>query len=345
MPSPKALITGINGQDGAYLARSLIESGYSVYGTSGRPATSKNSRLEALGIAEHHQLKIVDWDITDAHQTHKLIGELKPDEIYNFASHSFVGQSLHKPESTTLVSGYAPINILEAIHSASPETRFFQAGSSEMFGTPDSTPQNEESSFVPRNIYGSAKVFAHSAVLNYRQNLGIFASTGILYNHESPLRGSEFVTRKITSIVARIKLGQADQLRIGNLSSLRDWGHAPEYVQAMRLIIGHPEPETFVIASGVSTPVRDFVKMAFQEVDIDISFEGNGVLEVGFEIGSGRQLVSVEREFYRESEAVNLVGDSTKAFELLGWKPTTPVSGFVGVMVKHDLQIAGSSVK
>jgi GDPmannose 4,6-dehydratase len=338
MSRPKALITGITGQDGSYLALSLLNDGYEVFGTSGSSITAPKWRFQALGIADHQNLKLLDWDITNPDQTHDVIGETKPDELYNLASHSFVADSLFNPQRTTLVSGLAPINIMESIGSASPDTRFFQAGSSEMFGTADSAPQSETSRFSPRNIYGSAKVFAHSATLNYRENRQLFSASGILYNHESPLRGSEFVTKKITSTVAKVKMNQVDQLRIGNLSSLRDWGYAPEYVEAMRLILGHPTPETFVISSGVTTTVRDFVRSAFNALDMEIEFEGSGINETGYEPTTGRRLVSVEKEFYRESEKVTLVGDSSKASALLGWKAKTPVSEIVSIMVRQDLE-------
>jgi GDPmannose 4,6-dehydratase len=337
MSRPKALITGITGQDGSYLAKSLLNDGYDVFGTSGPSGLKAPWRFESLGIAKHENLKMLSWDITSPDETNRIISELQPKEIFNLASHSFVADSLFNPQKTTLVSGFAPINIMEAIGTSSRDTKFFQAGSSEMFGAATSAPQNEESSLFPRNIYGSAKVFAHSATVNYRQNRDLFTASGILYNHESPLRGSEFVTKKITSNVAKVRLNQLDQLRIGNLSSLRDWGYAPEYVEAMRLIVGHERPETFVIASGVATTVRDFVKAAFNAIDIDISFEGSGLLEIGYEAGSGRKLVSVEKEFYRESEEVTLVGDSDKARRLLGWKAETTVEEIVGLMVRHDL--------
>jgi GDPmannose 4,6-dehydratase len=337
MTSPKALITGITGQDGSYLALSLLNDGYEVFGTSGSSGSLPKWRFQALGIAEHRNLRLLDWDILNPYQTNDVISEVKPNELYNLASHSFVADSSLNPQTTALVSGVAPINILESLGKASPETRFFQAGSSEMFGTADSAPQSETSSFLPRNIYGSAKVFAHSTTVNYRQNRDLFATSGILYNHESPLRGTEFVTRKITSSVAKVKLNQLDQLRIGNLSSLRDWGYAPEYVEAMRLILGYSLPETFVISSGVATTVRDFVRSAFNALDIEIKFQGKGLSEVGYEPTTGRKLVSVEREFYRESEHVTLVGDSSKATRLLGWKAKTPVAEIVGIMVRQDL--------
>lgn len=338
MSRPKALITGITGQDGSYLARDLLSEGYSVTGTRAKSSSSSTWRLRTLGVEDNSNLEIIDLDITDPIKTSEAIKELKPSEVYNLASHSFVADSLFNPQQTTLVSGYAPINLMEAISSFSPETRFFQAGSSEMFGTSFSTPQNEQSDFYPRNIYGSAKVFAHSAVVNYRQNKGLFAASGILYNHESPLRGNEFVTKKITSTVAKIKLTKADKLSIGNLSSVRDWGYAPEYVQAMRMAINHDIPDTFVIASGTATTVRDFVRQSFNAAEIELEFEGSGLEEVGYEKGTGRVLVSIAAEFFRESEAVALAGDASKAKAILGWSSQTPVAEIANLMVTHDIQ-------
>jgi GDPmannose 4,6-dehydratase len=207
-----------------------------------------------------------------------------------------------------------------------------------MFGNSPSSPQNEDSVFAPRNIYGSAKAFAHFASVNYRENKGVFSSAGIFYNHESPLRGNEFVTKKITSTVAKIKLNKTDKLSIGNLSSVRDWGYAPEYVQAMRMAIDHESPDTFVIASGTATTVRDFVRQSFNAAEMEIEFEGSGLEEVGYEKGTGRVLVSIAAEFFRESEAVALVGDERKAKAILGWSSQTPVAEIANLMVKHDLQ-------
>jgi GDPmannose 4,6-dehydratase len=345
MPRPKALITGITGQDGSYLAKSLLADGYEVFGTAGSSRSTKNWRFNFLGISDNTFLSLLDWDITNPEQTHRVIKEIEPDEIYNLASHSFVADSLFNPQATTLVTGFAPINIMETISKISPSIKFFQAGSSEMFGSAESAPQSESSHFLPRNIYGTAKVLAHSGTLNYRLNRGLFASSGILYNHESPLRGTEFVTKKITSTVAKLKLGQVDQLMIGNLSSQRDWGYAPEYVEAMRLIVNHDEPDTFVIASGVATTVRDFVKAAFNALEIEISFEGTGLLEVGFEPHTGKKLVSVDQEFFRESEKVTLVGDSTKAKNLLCWEPKTPVAEIVSIMVQKDFAALATAME
>jgi GDPmannose 4,6-dehydratase len=337
MSNPKAIITGVSGQDGSLLAKSLLDDGYAVFGTSGARKSLALWRLNELGIADHHNLTLLDWDITNPEQTRQFLESIKPVELYNLASHSFVGDSLFNPQNTTLVTALAPINIMEAINSVSSGTRFFQAGSSEMFGSAISSPQNEESVFLPRNIYGSAKAFAHSATFNYRRNRKLFTASGILYNHESHLRGNEFVTRKITSSAAKVKLNLLDQLRIGNLSSQRDWGYAPEYVEAMRRILGHDTPEDFVVATGAATTVRSFVKAAFNVLEIDLVFEGQGVFEVGFDKKSGKQIVTVDKEFYRESESVTLVGDPSKARNLLGWHAETSVEEIVNIMVSHDL--------
>lgn len=345
MQQKRALISGISGQDGSYLARDLLQEGYRVFGSSGTRWNPLNSRLAKLKIIDHPMITFVDWDITSEKDTEKVIQDTEPDELYNLASKSFVADSNFNTQSTTLVTAYAPINMMEAIAKFSPNTRFFQAGSSEMFGTADAAPQSENSSFSPRNIYGSAKVFSHLATVNYRENRQLFSASGILYNHESPLRGDEFVTKKITSTVAKVKLNQVDQLRIGNLSSLRDWGYAPEYVEAMRLILGYSVPETFVISSGVATTVRDFVRSSFNALDMEIKFEGSGLSEVGYEPSTGKKLVSVEQEFYRESENVTLVGDSSKASQLLGWKAKTPVSEIVSIMVRDDLDLILSGNK
>jgi GDPmannose 4,6-dehydratase len=237
-----------------------------------------------------------------------------------------------------MVSAFATVNLLECLNQISKKTRFFQASSSEMFGDAIESPQNENSVFHPRNIYGSAKVFAHSVTDNYRVNTGIFASSAILFNHESPLRGPEFVTRKITSQVAKIKLNLEEEIKIGNLSAVRDWGYAPEFVQAIRLIVGHEEPDNFVVSTEKPTSVREFVTFAFSAADIDIKFEGTGLSEVGFDQKNGRKLVSVDSSFYREAETVPLVGDSSKANRVLGWRATTTASGIAKVMVDEDMK-------
>jgi GDPmannose 4,6-dehydratase len=338
VPSRKALITGIMGQDGSYLADSLLQDGYLVYGAHRGPSNQPNWRLENLKIADHPNLNLFATDITDPNAMRKAITEIRPDEVYNLASHSFVADSNMNPYQTSVVTGLGVVNILQAISEISPETRFFQAGSSEMFGNCLTYPQNEESPFSPRNIYGSAKVFAHMVSVNFREIANLFSSSGILFNHESPLRGHEFVTRKITRSVAKINLGQAEVLKLGNLSSIRDWGYAPEYVYAMRLILGHDKPETFVISSGVMTTVREFVEASFNALDKDIIFEGEGLGEIGVDAQDGKVLVRVDEEFFREAEAIPLVGDSTKAKNVLGWNSQTKVSEIARLMVEQDLR-------
>jgi GDPmannose 4,6-dehydratase len=337
MSAPSAVVTGISGQDGSYLARDLLSDGYRVFGVVSDSHSGASWRHSKLRIADHENLELLKLDISNPVQVTDFLAQVRPDEIYNLASHSFVADSQNFPQKTTMVSGYAVVNLLEAINQVSRTTKFFQAGSSEMFGAAESSPQNEKSKFSPRNIYGSAKVFAHNVTENYRQNSNLFASAGILYNHESPLRGEEFVTRKITRQVAKIKLNKQSELRIGNLSSLRDWGFAPEYAQAMRLVLGHDSPDTFVIASGVATSVRDFVKFAFSAVDIEVAFEGSGLAEVGVDQKTGKQVISVDSDFYRPSETVTLVGDPEKAERILGWTAKTKISEIVGIMVQEDL--------
>jgi GDPmannose 4,6-dehydratase len=338
MSKPNAVVTGAFGQDGAYLVRSLLGDGYRVFAIGGISKKTDNWRFRALGISENPDLNFVTLDITDPTETRKFIEQVQPHELYNLASHSYVSDSQVFPQQTTMVSAFATVNLLECINQTSQKTRFFQASSSEMFGDAADSPQNENSAFNPRNIYGSAKVFAHSATVNYRLNAGIFASSGILFNHESPLRGSEFVTRRITSQVAQIKLGLAEEIRIGNLSAVRDWGYAPEFVQAIRMIIGHDEPETFVVSTGTLTSVREFVTFAFGAVDIEIEFEGSGFSEVGYDPKNGKKLVSVDPSFYREAETVPLVGDANKVYRVLGWKATTTAPGIAKIMIDEDMK-------
>jgi GDPmannose 4,6-dehydratase len=332
-----AVIAGVAGQDGAYLAQQLIADGFNVYGLGRSISPTSTLRLKKLNLQGSKLLKLLTVDIAEPENIEKLIQEIRPTEFYNLASHSSVIASGERPFLTTATSALAPINFLESLAKYSPETRYFQAGSSEMFGNALAAPQNEDSQMAPRSLYGAAKLFAHWATIDYRVSKGLFASSGILYNHESPLRSQEFVTRKIASSVAQIKFGRLDQIQLGNLAATRDWGYAPEYVDAMRKVLAHSKPETFVIASGRSTTVRQFLTWAFEAAGMEVRFEGAGLQEVGFEVGSGRQIVSVAEEHFRPTEAIGLVGDPAKALRELNWEAQTPVKEIIRMMVDNDI--------
>lgn len=334
----KALITGLAGQDGSYLAKKLLDDGYEVYGVVRGQTNGGLERLARLGIFGHKNLSVISWDLADRHSTLSHLKKIAPDEIYNLASHSFVADSIKRPNEISAVSALAVVNLLSAIEESGLEARFFQAGSSEMFGDAQTQPQKEDTPFHPRNLYGSAKAFAHFAVSEFRSSLGVFASSAIFFNHESPLRGEEFVTRKVTMTVAKIKLGLAEALSIGNLSSVRDWGFAPEYVDAIRSIISNDEPSDFVIATGSLTSVRDFISSAFAAAGIPIEFDGSEQAEKGYDIATGRVLVFVDPNFYRPKEVVPLVGNPEKAKRILGWEAKTDVSEIVRLMVESDIQ-------
>jgi GDPmannose 4,6-dehydratase len=341
----KALITGLAGQDGSYLAKKLLDDGYEVFGAVRSQSHGSLERLARLGILGHKHLNVISWDLADRHSTLSHLEKIAPDEIYNLASHSFVADSIKRPNEISAVSALAVVNLLSAIEESGLEARFFQAGSSEMFGDARTQPQNEDTPFHPRNLYGSAKAFAHFAVSEFRSSLGVFASSAILFNHESPLRGEEFVTRKVTMTVAKIKLGLAESLSIGNLSSVRDWGFAPEYVDAMRSVISNDEPSDFVLATGSLTSVRDFISSAFATAGIGIEFNGEGQAEKGFDTSSGKVLVSVDPNFYRPKEGVPLVGNPEKAKQILGWEAKTSVSEIVRLMVEGDIDYLTSRGK
>jgi GDPmannose 4,6-dehydratase len=319
---------------------------YIVYGLLGAANRQPSFwRFEKLGLDGHPNLKILDWDIRDPGQVRAGIKALRPDEVFNFASHSFVGDSLHFPYETALVTSVGVLNILEALSTESPESRFLQAGSSEIFGNCSSSPQSEMSHFAPRNIYGSAKLMAHWATINYRHSHGMSCSNAILYNHESPLRAESFVTRKISKAVANIKLGIQKDFTIGNLSAERDWGYAPEYVDAMRLIIKKDEPGDFVLATGKPTSVREFIRLAFESVGIDVQSEGLAQEEKVFEKDTGRILATVDPNLYRDAEEVPLLGDPSKALEILGWEASTPLHKVIEEMVLSDIEAAGAGKK
>ncbi|WP_339652795.1 GDP-mannose 4,6-dehydratase [uncultured Maribacter sp.] len=334
----KAIITGITGQDAAYLAELLLNKGYKVFGTYRRTSSTNFWRIEELGIENNANLILLEYDLIDLSSAYRIISEVEPDEIYNLAAQSFVGVSFTQPIATAQITGIGAMNLLEAIRSINPKIRFYQASTSEMFGKVHAIPQNEETPFHPRSPYGVAKVFAHWATLNYQESYGIFATSGILFNHESPLRGKEFVTRKITDTVAKIHLGKQDVLELGNMNAKRDWGFAKEYVDGMYRMLQIDEPGTFVLATNKTQTVRDFVSMAFKAVDIDIKWKGKEESELGVDDKSGKTLILVNPKFYRPAEVDLLIGDASKANEKLNWKPKTTLQELCEMMVRKDIE-------
>ena len=334
----KAVITGITGQDGAYLAQLLLEKGYKVYGTQRRISSQNHWRIEELGIQNHPNLEIIDHDLTDLGASIRLIEQCEPEEVYNLAAQSFVGVSFSEPSTTAQITGLGPVNLLEAIRIVNPKVRFYQASTSEMFGKVQAIPQTETTPFYPRSPYGVAKLYAHWMTINYRESYDIFGSCGILFNHESPLRGLEFVTRKITHAAAMIKLGKQDCLELGNLDAKRDWGFAGDYVEGMWRMLQADKPDTFVLATNVTTTVRDFVDMAFKGAGITLEFQGSGVDEVGVDVSTGKVLVKVNPKFYRPAEVDLLIGNPQKATDILGWKPKVQLAELCSMMVQADIK-------
>ena len=334
----RAVVTGITGQDGAYLAQLLLEKGYIVFGTYRRTSSVHFWRLDELGITKHPCLKLVEYDVTDLSSTIRLLEKAEPQEVYNLAAQSFVGVSFEQPITTAEITGVGTLNLLEAIRTVDPTIRFYQASTSEMFGKVQTVPQSESTHFYPRSPYGVAKLFAHWSTINYRESYGIFGASGILFNHESPLRGKEFVTRKITDGVARIKRGTKDALELGNLDAKRDWGYAAEYVEGMWRMLQVDEPDTFVLATGVTVTVRDFVRLACQAAGIDVAFEGSGESEIGVDVASGKTIIRVNSAFFRPAEVEMLVGDPVKATETLNWQANTTLEALCRMMVEADLR-------
>ncbi|MEO5932593.1 MAG: GDP-mannose 4,6-dehydratase [Duganella sp.] len=334
----KALITGITGQDGAYLAELLLEKGYEVTGTYRRTSSVNFWRIEELGIQSHPNLNLVEYDLTDLASSIRLMQTVRPDEVYNLAAQSFVGVSFDQPLATAEITGVGPVHLLEAIRIVDPKIRFYQASTSEMFGKVQAVPQKEDTPFYPRSPYGVAKLYAHWMTVNYRESYGIFGSSGILFNHESPLRGREFVTRKITDSVAKIHLGLLEVLELGNMDAKRDWGYAKEYVEGMWRILQADEPDTYVLATNRTETVRDFVSMAFKAIDVAIEWSGAADNEIGTCKKSGKVLVRVNPKFYRPAEVELLIGDPAKAAEKLGWKPKTTLEELCQMMVDADLR-------
>jgi len=332
----KALITGITGQDGAYLTKLLLEKGYEVYGGFRRTAGLNISGLKYLGVDD--KVKYLPLELLEFTNIYRAIEKIQPDEIYNLGAQSFVALSFEEPIYTADVTALGSLRVLEAIRAVKDKIRFYQASSSEMFGKAQAMPQNEKTPFYPRSPYAASKLFSHWITVNYRESYGIFACSGILFNHESPLRGLEFVTRKITYSVALMKLGLNSELKLGNLDSKRDWGYAPEYVEAMWLMLQQKEPDDYIVATGKTHSVRDFTELAFKYAGFDIVWEGKGIGEKGIDKKTGRALVEVSSEFLRPVEVDILTGDYSKVKGRLGWQPKTKFEDLVGIMVEADIR-------
>jgi GDPmannose 4,6-dehydratase len=332
-----ALVTGITGQDGAYLSALLLEKGYTVYGTFRRTSSVMFWRIDELGIADHPRFHRVEYDLTDLGTSIRLLEKTRATEVYNLAAQSFVAVSFDQPITTGQITGLGALNLLEAIRIVDPKIRFYQASTSEMFGKVQEIPQSEKTPFYPRSPYGVAKLYAHWMTINYRESYGMFASSGILFNHESPLRGQEFVTRKITDSIAKIKLGKQDLLELGNLDAKRDWGYARDYVEGMWRMLQADVPDTYVLATGRTESVRDFVTMACKAAEIDIVFEGAGERERAIATATGKTILRINPEFYRPAEVELLIGDAEKAKRELGWESQTTLEDLCRMMVEADL--------
>ena len=338
MTTKVALITGITGQDGAYLAELLLGKGYKVYGTYRRTSSVNFWRINELGLGQHPDLHLVEYDLTDLSSSVRLLQQSKATEVYNLAAQSFVGVSFDQPFTTSEITGVGVLHLLEAIRIVDKSIRFYQASTSEMFGKVQAIPQVESTPFYPRSPYGVAKLFAHWMTVNYRESYGIFGASGILFNHESPLRGREFVTRKITDSLAKIKLGQLEVLELGNMDAQRDWGFAREYVDGMWRMLQADEPDTFVLATNRTVSVRNFVSLAAAAAGFDLEFQGSAESEVAIDRATGKTLVRVNPKFYRPAEVELLIGDASKARNELGWEPVTTLEQMCGAMVEADLR-------
>lgn len=333
-----ALVTGITGQDGAYLAELLLAKGYQVYGTYRPESTLNLWRLDELGIKENPNLTLLKHDLTDLSESIRLLEHSKATEIYHLAAQSVVGASFSQPIATAQVTGMGAVNLLEAVRQVNPNARYYQASTAEMFGRVQAVPQTEETPFSPRSPYGVVKLFAHWMTVSYRECYQLFACSGILFNHESPLRGREFVTRKVTEGVAKIKLKQLDVLELGNLDAKRDWGYAKEYVEGMWRMLQADAPDTYVLATNHTATVREFVSLAFKAADMQIIFEGEGLNEVGRDASTGKIVVRVNPQFYVSADADILLGSSEKAKTKLGWEAKTNIESLSQMMVEADLR-------
>ncbi len=334
----KAIITGITGQDGAYLAKLLLEKGYEVYGAYRRSASTNVWRLDELGVAD--QVKMLSFELLEYSNIQRAIARVQPDEFYNLAAMSFVASSFEQPLYTGDVDGLAVTRILEAIREVQPGCRFYQASTSEMFGKVQAIPQTETTPFYPRSPYGVAKLYGHWITVNYRESFGLHASSGILFNHESPLRGLEFVTRKITASLARIRHGQQKVLELGNMDAKRDWGFAGDYVEGMYRMLQQDTPDDYVLATGETYPVREFVSLAAQAAGFELEWDGEGEQERATDRKTGQVLVQVNPEFYRPAEVELLIGSPAKAQEQLGWQRQVGFESLVGMMMHADLDRA-----
>ena len=333
----KAFITGITGQDGSYLAELLLEKGYEVHAILRRASVFTSHRIEH--IFDNKKLFTYHGDLTDSSNLHRLLMQIKPDEIYNLGAQSHVAVSFEVPEYTANVDGLGVIRLLDVVRDLGPNCKYYQASTSELFGgIPGTEPQSEITPFYPKSPYGVAKLYAHWVTINYRESYGIFACNGILFNHESPRRGETFVTKKITKAVARIHQGRQQILKLGNMDAKRDWGHAKDYVYAQWLMLQQDKPGDFVIATGETHTVREFVELSFKEIGIEIEWKGIGVDEKGIDTNNGKVLVEVDEKYFRPAEVELLLGDPTKAEKELGWKRQISFQELVSGMVKYDLE-------
>ncbi|MBQ8635700.1 GDP-mannose 4,6-dehydratase [bacterium] len=340
----KALITGVTGQDGSYLAELLLQKGYEVHGMKRRASSYNTQRVDHLyqDVHEDSNFKLHYGDLSDSSNLIRLVHEIEPDEIYNLAAQSHVKVSWDCPEYTADNDGLGTLRLLEAIriNKLEKKTRFYQASTSELYGLIQEPIQNEKTPFYPRSPYAVAKLYAYWICVNYRESFGVFASNGILFNHESPRRGETFVTRKITMAATKIKVGLQEKLYLGNLDAKRDWGHAKDYVEGMWRILQQDKPSDYVLATGTTTSIRDFCRMTFKELGIDIDFVGEGVNEKGIDKATGKTLIEVDPRYFRPAEVDLLLGDSTKARRELGWEPKYDLSMLVKEMVEEDLKLA-----
>jgi len=333
----KAFITGITGQDGSYLAELLLDKGYEVHAIMRRASVFTTQRIDH--ILDHPNLTVHHGDLTDSSNLHRLLMNIQPDEIYNLGAQSHVAVSFEVPEYTADVVGLGAVRLLDAVRDLGPNCKYYQASTSELFGgIPGTEPQSETTPFYPKSPYGAAKLYAYWVTVNYRESYNLFACNGILFNHESPRRGETFVTKKITQAVARIHQGRQKVLRLGNLDAKRDWGHAKDFVYAQWLMLQQDEPQDYVIATGETHTVREFVELSFKEIDIDIEWQGVGVNEKGIDVSTGKILVEVDEKYFRPAEVELLLGDPTKAEKELGWKRKVSFQELVAEMVRYDLE-------